>query len=80
MSASVCVIKLTVDLQHNGGLLSVTTDIGGLAAVDTRIFDDGIINNELGSGCFCVERHSLRGHDALALGVIPLQLDRIADS
>lgn len=47
-------VKLTVDLQHDRGLLSVTAGVGGLAAVDTRVLDDGVVNDESGSGGFCV--------------------------
>lgn len=47
-------VKLTVDLQHDRGLLSVTAGVGGLAAVDTRVLDDGVVNDEFGSGGFCV--------------------------
>lgn len=42
-------VKLTVDLQHDRGLLGVTAGVSGLAAVDTRVLDDGIVNDEPGS-------------------------------
>lgn len=42
-------VKLTIDLQHNGGLLCVTVGVRGLAAVDAGVLDDGIINDEPGS-------------------------------
>lgn len=73
-------VKLTVDLQHDWGLFSVTTGVGGLAAVDTRVLDDGVVNDESGSWCLRVERHPFWGHNALALRVVPLQPHRLADS
>lgn len=42
-------VKLTVDFQHNRGLLCVTVGVRGLAAVDTGVLDDGVINDEPGS-------------------------------
>lgn len=73
-------VKLTVDLQHNRGLLGVTAGVGGLAAVDTRVLDDGVVNDEPGSWRLRVECHSLGGKDALTLGVVPLQPHRLANS
>lgn len=73
-------VQLTVDLQHDGGLFSVTTGVGGLAAVDARILDDGVVNDESGSWRLCVERHALGGHNALTLRVVPLQPHWLADS
>lgn len=73
-------VKLTVDLQHDRGLLGVTAGIGGLAAVDPRVLDDGVVNDEPGPRRLRVQRHALGGHDALALGVVPVQPHRLADS
>lgn len=49
MCKCVVFVKLTVNLQHDGGLLRVTVGVRGLAAVDTGVLDDGIINDEPGS-------------------------------
>lgn len=73
-------VKLTVDLQHDGGLLGVTAGVGGLAAVDTGVLDDGVVNDESGPRRLRVERHPLGRHDALALGVVPLQPHWLANS
>ncbi|KAA8579483.1 hypothetical protein FQN60_006576 [Etheostoma spectabile] len=37
------------NVYHDRGLLGVTAGIGGLAAVDTRVLDDGVVNDEPGS-------------------------------
>lgn len=42
-------VKLTVDLQHDRRLLRVAAGVRGLAAVDTRVLDDGVVNDEPGS-------------------------------
>lgn len=73
-------VELTVDLQHDGGLLGVTAGVGGLAAVDAGILDDGVVNDEPGPGRLGVQRHPPGGHDALALRVVPLQPHRLAKS
>lgn len=72
-------VTLTVDLQHNGGLLGVTVGVAGLAAVDPRVLDDGVVNDEAGSRGLHVQGHSLGGQDALSLGVVPLQSRWLAD-
>lgn len=73
-------VELTVDLQHDGGLLGVTAGVGGLAAVDAGVLDDGVVNDEPGPGRLGVQRHPPGGHDALALRVVPLQPHRLAKS
>lgn len=47
----VCVLSdgLTVDLQHDRRLLRVTAGVGGLAAVDPGVLDDGVVNDKPGS-------------------------------
>lgn len=72
MHKCVVFVKLTVDFQHDRGLLCVTVGVRGLAAVDTSVLDDGVIYDQPGSGGLCVQRHSLGGNDALTLGVVPL--------
>lgn len=42
-------VKLTVDLQHDRRLLSMAAGVGGLAAVDPSVLDDGVVNDEPGS-------------------------------
>lgn len=73
-------VGLTVDLQHDGGLLGVTAGVGHLAAVDAGVLDDGVVNDEPGPGRLGVQRHPPGGHDALALRVVPLQPHRLAKS
>lgn len=73
-------IRLTVDLQHHRSLHRVADAVDGLAAVDARILDDGVVYDEAGSRRLRVERHPLGGQDALALGVVPLQPHRLANS
>lgn len=58
----------------------MTTGVRGLAAVNPCIFDDGIVNDQLGSRRLRVEGHSPGGCDALTLRVEPFQLYRLTDS
>lgn len=44
-----CVWVLTVDLQHHGRLLGVAAGVGGLAAVDAGVLDDGVVDDEAGA-------------------------------
>jgi len=58
----------------------VAAAVGGLAAVDARVLDDGVVDDEPGARRLRVQRHPLGGQDALALRVVPLQPHRLADS
>lgn len=58
----------------------MTAGVGGLAAVNPRVFDDGVVNDQLGARRLRVERHSLGGRDALTLGVEPFHLHWLTDS
>lgn len=71
--------KLTVNFQHHRGLRRVSAGLGGLAAVDAGVLDDGVVDDQLGAGRLGVEHHALGRHDALALGVEPLQPHRLPD-
>lgn len=71
--------RLTVDLQHDRGLLGAAAGVGGLAAVDPRVLDDGVVDDESGARGLRVERHALGGRDPLTLGVVPLQPHWLAD-
>lgn len=72
--------KLTVDFEHHRRLLRVAAGVGGLAAVDPCVLDDGVVDDESGSGRLRLQIHSFAAYDALTQRVEPFQPFRLTDS